>query len=123
MTIKRVGMGPRMSKAVVHNGVVYISGQVPQQTLTQGFEAQVKEVLHLIDTILSSVGCSRASLLSVSVSLADVGDFDVLNAVWEDWIDPENKPARITVGATLTSPEFKVEIGAIAAAKDSSTYD
>ena len=38
-----------------------------------------------------------------------------MNAVWSAWIDPENKPVRVTIQATLCAPEMLVEIQVTAA--------
>jgi enamine deaminase RidA (YjgF/YER057c/UK114 family) len=56
------------------------------------------------------------ALLSVTIYLKDVALFDRMNAVWQNWVDPEHLPARCTVQATLGLPELLVEFSVTAAA-------
>jgi enamine deaminase RidA (YjgF/YER057c/UK114 family) len=44
-----------------------------------------------------------------------MGDFAAMNSVWDNWVDPANKPARATIEARLADSALKVEIIAIAA--------
>jgi enamine deaminase RidA (YjgF/YER057c/UK114 family) len=44
-----------------------------------------------------------------------MADFAAMNAVWEAWVPQGHTPARATVEAKLASPDYKVEIQAIAA--------
>ena len=50
-----------------------------------------------------------------NVWLVDIGTFDEMNRAWDEWLDRDNMPARATVEARLASPDYKVEIAAIAA--------
>ena len=50
-----------------------------------------------------------------NVWLVDIGTFDEMNRAWEEWADPASLPARATVEARLASPDYKIEIAAIAA--------
>ena len=113
MTIERVRPGPRMSQAVVHAGIVYLSGQVAATSATT--EGQTREILATIDQLLQQTGSSKSQLLSATIWLTDIGDFAAMNAVWEQWIDPANPPTRATVEARLAQPQFKVEIAVVAA--------
>ena len=112
MTIKRESVGPRMSGAVVHNGTVYLAGQVSDGATVK---AQTEGVLKKIDGLLASVGSSKANLLSTTIYLADIRTFDEMNAVWDAWVDPKNTPARATVEAKLAAPRYLVEIMVTAA--------
>ena len=55
-------------------------------------------------------------LLSVTIYISDMAEFQAMNAVWDDWVDGPNAPARTTVEAHMAAPEIKVEMTAIAAA-------
>lgn len=108
MSIDRFEPNNRMSQAVVHGGVVYLAGQVAGEV--EGVSAQTEAILGKIDRLLAAAGSSKSRLLTTQIILADIADFDAMNAVWEGWIDPANPPARATIGAALAGPEFRVEI-------------
>lgn len=114
MTIKRVGLGTRMSQAVVHNGVVYLAGQVASDP-AQDVAGQTRQILHAIDALLAEVGSDKTRLLQVQVFLANINDFVAMNQVWDEWVPQGHTPARATTEARLAAPELKVEIMAIAA--------
>lgn len=105
---------PRMSRIVVHNGVVYISGQT--DTASSDIRGQTKKVLAKVDDLLSQAGTSKSNLLTASIWLKDIStDFKPMNEVWCEWLDPENKPVRATVQAPMARPQILVEIQVTAA--------
>jgi enamine deaminase RidA (YjgF/YER057c/UK114 family) len=116
MTIKRIKSGPRMSQAVIHGNVVYVSGQVaPPDAGATTVAAQTKLILGQIDQLLAEAGTSKANLLSASIWLTDIGSFSQMNEVWEKWVVPGATPARATVEARLAAPSYLVEIAVTAA--------
>ena len=105
--------------AVIHNGLVYVSGQAPVdadgRATTPDFKDQVRETLGRIDGILAQAGTSKDRAIMVRVYLADVQkDFPAMNEVYRQWIG-EHRPARTTIGAVLADASLKVEIDLIAA--------
>lgn len=114
MTIERLHAGPRMSEAVIHNGVVYLAGQVADDP-SADVGAQTRQVLAAIDRLLAEAGSDRTCILQAQVFLADISDFAAMNAVWDAWVPAGHAPARATVEARLASPEYRVEIKVIAA--------
>ena len=64
-----------------------------------------------IRAILEAAGSSLRDVVRVGVFLADLKDFDAMNAVYGEFF-PQDAPARTTVGAQL--PRIKVEIDCIA---------
>ena len=115
MTIKRIGAGARMSKAVVHGNTVYLSGQVADKTKGRSVTEQTGEILGIIDGLLKEAGSDKGKLLSATIWLTDMGTFGEMNAVWEGWVVPGQTPARATVEAKLAAADYKVEIAVIAA--------
>lgn len=115
MTIKRIGAGARMSKAVVHGNTVYLSGQVADKTKGRSVTEQTGEILGIIDALLKEAGSDKGKLLSATIWLTDMGTFGEMNAVWEGWVVPGQTPARATVEAKLAAADYKVEIAVIAA--------
>lgn len=114
MTIKRIETGPRMSQAVVYNGMVFLAGQVADDA-KQDVAGQTKQVLAAIDKLLAEAGTDKSRLLMANIFLADMADFNAMNKVWEAWVSPGNTPARATVEAALARPGWLVEIVVTAA--------
>jgi enamine deaminase RidA (YjgF/YER057c/UK114 family) len=115
MTIRRLHSGPRMSQAVVFNGMVFLAGQVAEDT-KQDVGGQTKQVLAEIDKLLAEAGSDKSKLLSAQIFLADMADFAAMNKAWEAWVVPGHTPARATVEAAMARPGYLVEIVVTAAA-------
>ena len=115
VTVTRIGTDdPRMSKVVVHNGVVYISGQVDFDATD--IKGQTRNVLAKVDDLLARGGASKSSMLSASIWLKDISrDFRGMNEVWNEWVDPDNKPVRAAVEAKLAREQLLVEVQVTAA--------
>ena len=111
--IKRLEVGPRMSQAVIHGGLVYLAGQVgnPGDTVTN----QTQTILDRIDALLAQAGSDKSRILQATIWLDDMKDFAEMNKVWDAWVDPANPPARAAGESKLAAPEYKVEIIVIAA--------
>ncbi|MEP1768339.1 MAG: RidA family protein [Sulfitobacter sp.] len=107
MSITRLHSGPRMSQVVVHNNTVYLAGQVG--TAGADVATQTQDCLDAIDRLLEEAGSSKAKLLQVIIWLADMADFEEMNAVYDGWVDPANPAARACGEAKLATPDFKVE--------------
>lgn len=114
MTIKRHGVGPRLSQAVVHGNTVYLAGMVAGDPAAD-VRGQTEQILRKIDETLTAVGSHKSKLLSATVYLANMGAYAEMNAAWDAWVDPQNTPARATVEARLAAPRYLVEIMAVAA--------
>ena len=115
MSIQRIGVGPRMSKAVVHGDTVYLAGIVTENAKGKSVTEQTKDILAIIDRYLAQAGTDKSKLLSTNIWLSDISKFNEMNAVWDAWVSPGNTPARATVEAKLASPQNTVEIMVVAA--------
>lgn len=115
MTVKRIKVGQRMSQAVVHNGVVYTAGQVAADAAGESVTRQTRNILERIESLLAETGSDKSKVLSATIWLADMADFDEMNAVWDAWVSEGEAPARACLESRLASPDFAVEIGIIAA--------
>ncbi|MCX7693343.1 RidA family protein [Tepidimonas taiwanensis] len=112
--VQRFDVGPRLSEMAIHNGTVYLAGQVPDDT-TQDIEGQTRQVLAAIDALLARAGTDKTRLLMVQIFLADLADYDGMNRVWDAWVPAGHTPPRATVQARLANPAWKIEIVATAA--------
>ena len=114
MTIHRIQPNPRLSGAVTFGGLVFLSGQVPDDATDVG--GQTRQVLEKIDALLAEAGSDKDHLLSATIYLKDSGnDFAAMNDVWSAWLSPGQAPSRTTLQAELARPQVLVEITIIAA--------
>lgn len=114
-SVKRIEVGPRMSQAAVHGGLIYTAGQVAQRAAGQSVAAQTKDILAKIDELLAEAGSDKAKIISATVWLTDIGTFAEMNEIWDAWVQPGSTPVRACVEARLASPQFTVEIQVTAA--------
>lgn len=110
--ITRIQPGARMSEAVIHGNTVYLAGQVgePGDDVT----AQTKTTLAEIDALLAQAGTDKSKILMATIWLADIADFEAMNAVWDAWVDLGNPPARATGGVALARAGMRVEMIVVA---------
>lgn len=116
MSIERQEIKQRMSRIVIHQGTVYLCGQVCADA-TQGITEQTQTMLDKVDALLLQAGSDREHLLSATIYVRDMKDFAAMNAVWDAWIPEGHAPARACVEARMARPELLVEISVIAAVK------
>lgn len=109
MTITRIAKTEKLSRVVIHEKVAYFSGLTADDR-SQDTVGQTEQVLAKADAFLEKIGSSRSLLLSATIWLRDIEDFDAMNSAWTVWIDKDEPPARATVQAILGLPDIKVEI-------------
>lgn len=114
MNVERFETSARMSRVVTHNGVAYLCGQVTKDD-DGDIVVQTATMLEKVDGLLASVGSDRTKILSATIYLSDMDDFDAMNDVWDQWVPEGYSPARACVQAAMAGPELRVEISVIAA--------
>ncbi|KII34512.1 MULTISPECIES: RidA family protein [Pseudomonas] len=115
MSVQRQLTNERMSQIVIHNGTVYLAGQVGDD-MNAGIEQQTRETLANIERLLDLAGTDKSRLLSVTIYLKDIdAHFEGMNAVWDQWLPKGVAPARATVEAKLCEPQILVELSVVAA--------
>ena len=115
MTIERKHTGARMSQIVIHGDTVYLAGQVAEDAPGQPAGAQMKNILERIDGYLREAGTDKSKLLSATIWLADMGDYDAINEQWDAWVPEGCAPARACVESKLAFTKYTVEVGIVAA--------
>jgi 2-iminobutanoate/2-iminopropanoate deaminase len=111
-------IGP-YSQAVVHNGLAFLSGQIPHdpatgQLLTGDIAEQTARVLENLNAVLGACGSSLDQVLKITVYLKDMGEFGVMNEVYARYF-PQDPPARATIEAARLPRDVRVEIDCVAA--------
>ncbi len=114
MSINRLETKQRMSRAVIHNGTVYFCGQVAKD-YDADITGQTRTTLEKLDALLESVGSDKTKLLSATIYIKSMDDFQAMNAVWDAWVPEGYAPARACVEANMASPKLLVEISLTAA--------
>jgi len=111
-------IGP-YSQATVHNGVVYVSGQLPLCPTTGEMETgDIKKQAHLVMTNLAAIveaaGGSMDKMLKATILLTDMAHFAQVNEVYAGFFTG-SPPARICYQVTALPKGAEVEIDAICA--------
>ena len=111
-------IGP-YSQAIIHNGIAYLSGQIPLdpasgQVIEGGIAEQTERVMRNLEAVLAASGSSLKQVLKTTVFLADMAEFPKMNEVYAMYF-PENPPARATVQAAGLPRGVRVEIECVAA--------
>ena len=110
-------IGP-YTQAIVHNGIAYLSGQIPldpstNQVVEGDVTVQTERVIQNLKAVLEAAGSSLGSVLKTTVFLKDMADFPKMNEVYGRYF-AQNPPARSTVQAAKLPRDVSVEIDAIA---------
>lgn len=114
MPIQRLRIEKRYSEIVIHNGTVYLAGQLADD-YAGDIRAQTRETLASIDRFLAEAGSDKSHILSVTIYLKDMADYAGLNAEWDVWVAEGNAPARACVEAAMYDPRVLVEMTVVAA--------
>ncbi|MDP6259934.1 MAG: Rid family hydrolase, partial [Rhodospirillales bacterium] len=63
MSTTRMDLNARMSQIVIHNGIVYLSGQVAEDW-SAGIVGQTEQILKKIENLLAKAGSDKSKILS-----------------------------------------------------------
>jgi len=107
------------SQAVNHQGLVFVSGQIPldpksMEMVTGGIESQIRRVFENLSAICTAAGGSLDAIVKLTVYLTDMGDFPQVNAIMEQYFTTPY-PARAALGVAALPKDAKVEMDAILA--------
>jgi len=107
------------SQAVIHNGLLYLSGQIPidpatGQLVRGTIEEETEAVLENMRILSEEAGAELGHVIKVTCYLADMEDFARFNEVYKKYF-PESPPARTTIQAGKLPLDVQVEIDAIVA--------
>lgn len=109
-------VGP-YSQAIKTDGLLFVSGQlglIPETgKLAEGLEAQTKQILANLESILSASGCGMSTIVKTTIFLTDMADFSVVNSIYAQSFT-DAPPARSTVQVAALPLGGLIEIEAIA---------
>lgn len=109
-------IGP-YSQAVIVNGLVYTSGQIPLDPekgviVGNDIKEQTERVMKNLSEVLKAAGTSLDNTVKTTCFLADINDFSVFNEVYAKYIT--NTPARSCVAVKTLPKGALVEVEVIA---------
>ena len=112
--------GGHYSQAIVANGFVFVSGQLPIKLgggheIPAGIEAQTRQALSNVDAILRAANSSLDRVVSVNVYVTDIENWPKVNRVYAD-VFGKHRPARVVAVSSQLRFRSLVEIQAIALA-------
>lgn len=108
-------IGP-YSQAVILNGVLFTSGQIPVDPATgeitgNTIEEQAEQVMENLGAVLKEAGSSFENAVKTTCFLADMGDFAAFNEVYAKYF--VNKPARSCVAVKSLPKNVLCEVEVI----------
>ena len=114
--------GGHYSQAVVHNGLVFVSGQLsidPQtgEKKLGSIDEQTEQVLKNVEAILKAANSDFSRVLKMTVYVADIELWAAVNKVYARLLG-EHRPARAVIPTGKLHYGFLIEIDAVAAAHD-----
>lgn len=109
------------SQAIVHNGIAYVSGQLPIDPRTGSktvgsIESQTEQVIRNVEEILKAAGSGLDRILKVTIYISDVSLWGAVNTVYSRLLGP-HRPARVVVPTKDLHYGFQIEMEAIAVAE------
>ena len=109
-------IGP-YSQAVICNGILYTSGQIPLDPTTGnmvegGIKEQTERIMQNLEAVLSEAGTSFDKVVKTTCFIADMADFGAFNEVYAKYIT--NAPARSCVAVKALPKGALAEVEVIA---------
>ncbi len=110
-------IGP-YSQAVISNGFIFLSGQLPIDPQTKTvcgppIQKQTERVFENIKSILEEAGSGLSHVVMVIVALSNLSEYKGMNDVYQRFF-PENPPARFIFEASRLPRDVKIEVSVIA---------
>jgi len=105
--------GAVKAEIVAHGNLVFFSG-IQATALDGEIKEQMRSALTRLNALLASIRENQNSIFIVHIWLKDMRYFSAMNAVWNDWADTDNPPARTCVSGELYRPDALVELVVIA---------
>ena len=112
-------IGP-YSQAVMANGTLYVSGQIPVVPATSAIisdkvEDQARQVMENVKAVVEAAGLTLDNVVKTTVFIKNMDDFAVINGIYSEYFK-ENCPARACVEVARLPKDVLIEMEAIAVA-------
>ena len=118
--VKTKGMpeaGGHYSPCIEHNGMLYLSGQLPRDPYTKNIPETIEEqtlvALNNVERIVVEGGSSKAKILQMRLYISNVNLWDKVNKIYGDFFG-NHKPVRSVIPTRDLHFGCLIEIEAIA---------
>ena len=106
------------SQAILNNGTLYISGQIPMDPITKhvellSIEKATHQVLKNIEALLKAAQMTSEDVVKCSIFLKNMNDFEIVNSIYSEFFQGVF-PARETVQVARLPLDVSIEISCIA---------
>jgi 2-iminobutanoate/2-iminopropanoate deaminase len=113
--------GGHYSQAVVHNGFVFVAGQLPIDPVDRNapagtIEEQTERTLRNVQAVLEAAGSGLDHVVQMTIYVSDISLWGAVNATYAR-IMGDSRPARAVVPTRDLHYEYKIEIQAIGVVK------
>ncbi len=111
-------VGP-YNQAVLANGMLYCSGQIPidpatNKLVTSGIIAETEQVMKNLEAVLIAAGGTFESVVKCSIFMSDMVFYSSINSVYAKYFKEDTAPAREAVAVKTLPKNVNVEISLIA---------
>lgn len=117
---------PVFSLAVRSGDLIFLSGQLgaipgvsPPRVVEGGIEAETRQTMENVIAVLDAAGATLEDLIKCTVFLADIADYEAMNAVYAEYF-PSDPPARAALAGSGLALGALVELDCIAVAPEES---
>jgi len=117
-TTAPAALGP-YSQAVITNGFVFVSGQLPINPVTgeidgENAKSQANQVLMNIENILSACGSNLGKVVKSALYITDIDEFGEINQVYSRYFSEGVLPARVCIEVSKLPKNAMIEMNVIA---------
>lgn len=116
MEVKHFEGNGRMSRAVIVGDMLYLRGLTAEPPVGDVIQ-QTKWILNECENILNKYGSDKEHLVTATIYLKNMDDFEKMNSVWDNWVIKGYEPTRACVEARLSGEDYLVEVVLSAAVK------
>ena len=107
------------SQAVIHDGLLYVSGQIPlipgsAKLVGNDIEEQIRQVFSNLEAVITAAGATLDDTIKFTLYLTDLAHFSLVNDIMASFLS-EPYPARVAVEVSALPRGALVEIDALVA--------
>jgi len=111
-------IGP-YNQAILHNGMLYTSGQIAlnpanMELVMDSIEIETKQVMENLKAVLEAANMTFENVIKSTIFIMDMNDFAKINSVYGSYFNEETAPARETVQVATLPKNVNIEISMIA---------
>lgn len=111
-------IGP-YNQAILHNGMLYTSGQIAlnpanMELVMDSIEIETKQVMENLKAVLEAANMTFENVIKSTIFIMDMNDFAKINSIYGSYFNEETAPARETVQVATLPKNVNIEISMIA---------